>query len=404
MNDINVYLSAPSLICAAGNSSKDLWYSVTNGVQSGIKHITALDGTDFYAGRIDENLLTPSSARYEMHIMRIEDFALRGLEKQINAAKAKYADDRIAVCVGSCDNGTEISLAAHKKYFECGTFPAGYSLEAQGAPLVASFIKEKYALKGIALAFSTACSSGAGAIIKAAELLKSGLCDAVIAGGVDIASDTALIGFNSLEAISPEITNPFSKNRRGITLGDAAAFFVMTQEVLNNEETPPVRLLGYGESADAYHSTSPDPSGEGAAAAMKKALESANISPECVDYLNLHGTGTKFNDSMEAIAVEKVFDSYKVPVSTTKPVTGHTLGAAGALEASVCYNALVQNYGKSGSELRLPVQVWDGVRDDTFPEINIIDRCNMNTLGKVQICMSNSFAFGGANASLILGF
>ena len=244
----------------------------------------------------------------------------------------------------------------------------------------------------------TACSYSAGAIIKGAELNLSGICDAVVAGGIDIASDTVLMGFDSLEAISSEITNPFSKNRHGITLGEAGAFFVMTKEIL--QDGLPVQLLGYGESADAYHMTSPDPTGDGAKRAMEKALDFAGIKPEEVDYINLHGTGTKYNDSMEANAVSAVFGKNEVAVSTTKPVTGHTLGAAGALEAAICYTCIEKNYGKA--EIKLPVQVWDKQQDSEMPVLNIVDENSKNS-GKVKICLSNSFSFGGANSSLIIG-
>ena len=186
-----------------------------------------------------------------------------------------------------------------------------------------------------------------------AEMIKAGLADAAVVGGIDIASDTTLIGFSALEAVSSEITNPFSKNRHGITLGDGAAFFVLTKEPVVEcprsgciETTGNVRLLGWGESADAYHMTSPDPSGAGAEKAIRRAMENAGIEAKDVGYINLHGTGTKFNDSMEGKAVASIFGEKTVPVSTTKPVTGHTLGAAAALEAAICWKALVENKGK----------------------------------------------------------
>ena len=225
----------------------------------------------------------------------------------------------------------------------------------------------------------------------------------MIAGGVDIASNTVLMGFDSLEAVSSEVTNPFSANRHGITLGEAAAFFVVTADKLD-EVSLPVELLGYGESADAYHMTSPDPSGVGASCAMKQALTRAELNPTDIDYVNLHGTGTKFNDSMEAKAVDSVFGNYKVPVSTTKPMTGHTLGAAGALEAAICYFSIVNNQSKNKDEIKLPVQVWDGVQDSELPVLNFVGKDNKwENTGKVKICMSNSFAFGGANSCLIIG-
>ncbi|MCR5401933.1 MAG: 3-oxoacyl-ACP synthase [Treponema sp.] len=389
---MNVYLSEPAVLCGAGNNSETLWEAVTQGNQRGIKKVTALNGKEFYAARIDDQYLqTKSSSKYDMRIMRIEEACLLQLEKTIEKAKEKYPSKRIGVCVGSCDNGTEFSLKGHRSYFEKGNFEADYSLEIQGADYVSTFISKKYDLQGPCLTFSTACSSSAGAIIKAAELLKSGICDAVIAGGVDIASDTVLMGFDSLEAVSSEITNPFSKNRHGITLGEGAAFFLMSKESFSEKN---VRLLGYGESADAYHMTSPDPSGQGAVKAIKGALSSCGLEAKDIDYVNLHGTGTRFNDSMEAKALDQIFGDYKVPCSTTKAVTGHTLGAAGALEAAVSYLTLGKN--------SLPLQVWDKEADPELPAINIVSE-KVSLEKKVKICMSNSFAFGGANSCLILG-
>jgi len=399
---VPVYFSKPGLICGAGCGSGELWKSCTSGNQSGIRKRTAVSRKEFYVSRIPDETLRAVSARCDTRCIRIEAEALRQIAQEIGGAVEKYGRGRVAVCVGSCDNGTEISVAGHGTYLAEGSFPAGYSLEMQGADYPATFISETYGVTGPSLAFSTACSSSAGAIIKAAELIRSGLADAVIAGGVDIVSDTVLLGFDSLEAVSSEITNPFSVNRHGITLGEGAAFFVLTKDA--PAEGAAVKLLGYGESADAYHMTSPDPDGTGAAAAMKAALADAGLSAEEIDYVNLHGTGTNFNDSMESKAVRTVFADLNTPVSTTKALTGHTLGAAGALEAAVCYCAIVENKDRSGCDVALPVQVWDGEQDPAMPVINIITKGKpAATKGRVNICMSNSFAFGGSNACLILG-
>lgn len=396
-----VYFSKPGVVCAAGSSTDALWRSCVTGDQSGIKKIRSLSGKEFFAGRADDAVLKKTSARLDMRSIRIEDAALVQIEQEIFGALSEYGASRVAVCVGSCDNGTELSLPAHAAFVSDGAFPAGYALEMQGADYVATYIAEKYGISGSALAFSTACSSSAGAIIKAAELLKSGFADAVIAGGVDVTSDTVLLGFDSLEAVSPCITNPLSANRCGITLGEGAAFFVMTRDAPKDDML--VSLLGWGESADAYHMTSPDPSGAGAFRAMKTALIRAELAPDQIDYINLHGTGTKFNDSMEAKAVSELFSNCAVSVGSTKPLTGHTLGAAGALEGAICYTALTQNAGKAGGDIALPKHVWDGVRDPDLPLLNIAGAEGAKNTGRVKICMSNSFAFGGANASLVLG-
>lgn len=430
---MDLYLSKPGVMSCAGNNIDQLWNAVITGSQKGIKKVKACNGEEYFAARIDDSVLKPSGARYDMKIMRIENAALEQIADDVTAVRNKYGADRIAVCIGSCDNGTEFSLAGHRKYFADGEFPADYSLEIQGADYVSTFAKEKFGLRGPAVTFATACSSSAGAIIKAAEMIKAGLADAALVGGIDIASDTTLIGFSALEAVSSEITNPFSKNRHGITLGDGAAFFVLSREPLTVPEalegaadlttsTTTVRLLGWGESADAYHMTSPDPSGAGAEKAIRRALESSGLSLADVGYINLHGTGTKFNDSMEAKAVAAIFGETEedgkaggahaasVPVSTTKPVTGHTLGAAAALEAAICWKALMENSGKN-DKIKLPLQVWDGERDEELPNLNIVDGKSgadgeadaAGTGGQLKVCLSNSFAFGGANACLVIG-
>ena len=423
---MELYLSKPGVMSCAGNNIDEVWQSVTEGNQKGSKKYKACNGEEYFAARIDDKGLKPSGARYDMKVMRIENAALEQIAADVDAVKKLYGPDRIAVCVGSCDNGTEFSVAAHRKFFTEGEFPADYNLEIQGADYAATFVAEKFGITGPANCFSTACSSSAGAIIKAAEMIKAGLVDAAIAGGIDIASDTTLVGFGALEAVSSEITNPFSRNRHGITLGDGAAFFVLTREplpVVEPVETTlspsgltrrSIRLLGWGESADAYHMTSPDPSGAGAEKAIRRALKSAGLATRDVGYINLHGTGTKFNDSMEAKAVAAIFgevdgQAVKVPVSTTKPVTGHTLGASAALEAAICWKALVENSGKNDN-IKLPVQVWDGERDEELPTLNIVDgkscrggEAAAGTGGELKVCLSNSFAFGGANACLALG-
>jgi 3-oxoacyl-[acyl-carrier-protein] synthase-1 len=259
-------------------------------------------------------------------------------------------------------------------------------------------ISRKFGISGPAFTIATACSSGASAIKRGAELIRAGYCDAVIAGGADIVSATVFSGFHALEAVSDTLTNPFSKNRKGINLGEGAAFFLLDSEPAaeSRQSSPPekiscVELLGTGESADAYHMTAPGVDGAGPVKAMEAALLDAGIKSEQIGYVNLHGTGTELNDKAEALAMRTVF-RVPPPVSSTKPITGHTLGAAGALEAAICWMVLA---GKKG----LPVHCWDGVWDEEVPFSPVA----FGHTTAPSICMSNSFAFGGCNVSLILG-
>ena len=318
-------------------------------------------------------------------IIRIIDTALEQIRPLVEKAISAYGPGKIGVCLGSCDNGSEGSLLAHQALLTNGAFPADYELRFQGAAYPAEFIARKFGISGPVFTIATACASGASAIIRGAELIQAGICSAVIAGGADVVSDTVLAGFHALEAVSDSLTNPFSKNRKGINLGEGAAFFL-----LESTENSAVELLGAGESADAFHMTAPGPDGTGPAKAMNDALLDAGIQPGQIGYVNLHGTGTTHNDRAEDLAMQAVFPQVP-PASSTKPVTGHTLGAAGALEAAVCWMVLTEKRG-------LPVHCWDGVQDEN---ITLVPGTSLHNTP--SICMSNSFAFGGCNVSLIMG-
>jgi 3-oxoacyl-[acyl-carrier-protein] synthase-1 len=371
----NIYLSPPALICCAGKNRNEFYESCLNGNQSGIK------GPGFPTGRV-----TVESPR----ILRLIDAALEQIRPVIEKAVSKYGGEKIGVCLGSCDNGSEASLKAHDEYFTNGSFPQDYDIRFQSAAFPAEYIAAKFNAQGPVITTATACASGASAIIRGAEMIRAGICEAVIAGGADIVSQTVFLGFNSLEALSDSLTNPFSKNRKGINLGEAAAFFLLDSEP-HGDTRENIELLGYGESCDAYHMTAPAPGGEGPAKAMREALLNAGIEPRQVGYVNLHGTGTVHNDAAESKAMRAVFKEYNVPASSTKPITGHTLGAAGALETAVCWMAI--NEGKG-----IPVHKWDGVKDDGLPFHPSPGRS-----GAPSVCMNNNFAFGGCNVSLIIG-
>ena len=251
---------------------------------------------------------------------------------------------------------------------------------------------------------STACASSASAFVSARNNLYAGNCDVAIVGGVDIASLSVILGFASLEAMSDKPTNPFSANRSGLTLGDASVFFVVTREPcaeLCTTECSGLKVIGFGESADADHITAPRADGEGAYQAMKTALVDAGIEASQIGYVNLHGTGTELNDAMESRAVNRIFGEANhadVLVSSTKALTGHTLGAAGALELAFCCLSLQSRDGENNCTL--PSHLFDGVVDPNLPPVHLVkpDEKVKNLI----YCMSNSFAFGGCNVSLIV--
>lgn len=356
------------------------------------------------AASIDPNTLPPVADKwFDNRVNRLAQAALSGingdgLDDTIRKAVEKFGADRVGIFIGSCDNGSEASLSALRCFKETGKYPEGYVLDMQRADFPARFIAERYGIKGSILVHSTACASSASAFISARNSLYAGHCDVAIVGGVDISSLPVILGFASLEAMSDQPTNPFSANRSGLTLGDAAAFFVVTREPCPELcAEPTLKVIGCGESADADHITAPRADGMGAVQAMHTALEDAGISADQIGYVNLHGTGTRLNDSMESKAIAKVFGSEEngasVPVSSTKALTGHSLGAAGALEIAFCCMSL-----KNGGVL--PAHLNDGVVDPAFPAVHLVAPGEI--ANGLKYCMSNSFAFGGCNVSLIV--
>ena len=249
-------------------------------------------------------------------------------------------------------------------------------------------LREFWGVGGPSWVVSTACSSSAKVFASARRLLEWGLCDAVVAGGVDACTRTVAGGFHALEALSSSPTRPLAADRDGLNLGEGAAFFVLRRAA---EGERGVALLGVGESSDAYHLTAPDPEGRGAEEAMRRALEDAGLGAGNVDYVNLHGTGTTYNDAMECAAVRRVFGD-AVPCSSTKPMTGHCLGAAGAVEAALCWLALRRGFG-------MPPHVA-GNADPAIAPFPLPAPGNGALL---RTALSNSFAFGGSNAALVLG-
>jgi 3-oxoacyl-[acyl-carrier-protein] synthase-1 len=408
-----IFLSPPALLCCAGSDRFGFFEAAIRGDQTGIKPLSIATGNkltlkpepnikqsfmQFLAGRIDDGRLKQGGGPHEpapdLRLNRIVGVALEQLRPSMEAALRRYGKNRIGTIVGSCDNGSEPSLNAHRAYVQGGAFPPDYTLALQGAQGPAEYAAAVFGLGGPVLAVATACASGATALIRGAELIRSGVCDAVLAGGADLASEIALLGFDALEAVSDSLCNPFSKNRKGINLGEGACFFLLTRE-----RTPEgIDLQGAGESADAVHMTAPDSEGRGASSAMEAALEDAGVQSSEIAYVNLHGPGTPLNDRMEALAMERVFSSKfvnKKPLaSSTKPITGHTLGAAGALELALCW-MLAANPGAPA-----PVHCWDGQADEDMPALNFALPGSRPNPG---VYMSNSFAFGGCNVSLILG-
>ena len=340
-----------------------------------------------YFGQIKAKL--PALDEYPEHKSRnsaVLAFLADSIKDSINELKQKYSKDRIAIILGTSTSGLDETEDELKKFMQTGVPSRDFYYKSQEFGDPSMFLADYLEIDGPAYTISTACSSSARALICGKRMLESGLVDAVIAGGADTLCKVPINGFNSMGVLSHERCLPFNKNRAGINIGEGGGLMILSKENASLE------LLGVGESSDAYHVSSPEPSGAGAISAMKMALDNASLTPDDIGYVNLHGTATKLNDAMESKAMASLFKG-KVPCSSTKYLTGHTLGAAGIVEASIlCY--LLKH------DLDLPVQDFSHDEiDDTLDECGLIKE---KIKAKKKVMMSNSFAFGGNNASIII--
>jgi 3-oxoacyl-[acyl-carrier-protein] synthase-1 len=312
----------------------------------------------------------------------------------VAAAVRRLGVDRIAVVLGTSTSGIAEGGAAVALHRRTGAWPDGFSYRQQELGNLADHAARYLGITGPAYTIATACASSVKAFASARRLIRAGLADAAIVGGADTLCRLALNGFNAVEALSASNRcNPFSRNRDGIIIGEGAAAFLL------EPGDGPVQLLGVGETSDAYHVSAPTPDGAGAAAAMRQALADAGLLPEAICYINLHGTGTTLNDPMESLAVTSVFGG-QVPASSTKAMTGHMLGAAGACEAALLWLTLSRRDNPSGL---LPPHLWDGEAMADVPALKLtaVGDC-MPSRDRLAM-ISNSFAFAGSNASLVLG-
>ena len=390
---MTIYIHACGFHSALGSQHSDIHKRLQSGVGSNmVEELDVLnDGQPTIVGRIEGELPTISAsfAEYDSRNNRLALSALSQIERDIEHAKQQYGSDRIAVIVGTSTSGISDGEFAFTEKLENGQFPQSFHYSKQELGNSSEFVSHYYGLKGPNYAISTACSSSGRVFLTAQRLLNSGMVDAVVVGGVDTLCKLTLNGFHGLEALSTEHCQPFSAQRKGINIGEAAAFMLLSKD----KPTQPsnyVALLGCGDSSDAHHISAPHPEGNGAEQAMQKALLAASLKPEQIGYINAHGTATPLNDSMESKAISRVFPN-KVPVSSTKPLTGHTLGAASSVEAAIAWHILT-------FDLSLPLQNCQDKAEDI--EVDLVNCCQKL---KSKNILSNSFAFGGNNISLIFG-
>ena len=400
-----LFLSKPAILTALGNGIEDHLHLLFEEQKSPLVQSDNvfsqydLVGKQGYFGEVNLPLRPFPAELDTQHRSRNNQLlwhTLAQIEPQITDCIKRFGSSRVAVVIGTSTTGVDENIPVFKsgaKYQDWSEPSFNAQQISFSAP--ADFVAEVYGLTGLTYGISTACTSGARALISAARLLKNNLCDAVICGGVDTLSPLTVSGFGSLSVLSEQQTNPFSVHRNGINIGEGAAVFVMTKEPIDESN---IALLGYGSSSDAYHMSSPHPEGEGAISAFLNALSSAQLSAKDIGWINLHGTGTIHNDQMESLAVAKVF-GHHTACTTTKPYTGHTLGAAGAVEAAILWAIISRQYNSQG---KLPAQLWDKQTDPTLSQLAITDNTSCWQNGK-RIGASSSFAFGGNNSVLILG-
>lgn len=375
---------------AAGIGNQALLESL-KAKQTGLSPCTFLDikGIQAYTGEINNlssiklpDTLLPFTCRNN----QLAELALNqdNFIEKIEDLKNRTNKTRIGVFMGTSTSGIEQTEQAYKKSYLSEHLPDWYHYaETQNLYSLADFVCNRLKLAGVSQVISTACSSSAKVFASASRAIDAGLCDAAIVGGVDTLCLTTLFGFNALQLVDSDICRPCDTNRAGLSIGEGAGFAILEQPNGNS----PFCLSGFGETSDAYHMSSPHPKGAGAALAMNYALTMADIKANEVDYINLHGTGTPTNDKAECLAIAKIFRD--TPVSSTKGWTGHTLGAAGIIEAIISLLTL--------STQHLPANLNLKELDPNI-KVNVLQESIQTSVNKV---LSNSFGFGGSNASLL---
>lgn len=387
---MNLYLNDLGLLCAAGNSKPEIMSRLLTGDRSGLI-VTDEFGPKTVVGQITADLpeLGQQYSIYQCRNNRLLLEVLKQIRATVDGMISKFGANRVGVVLGTSTSGvrsTELALEHQAKF---GTLPELFHYKQQQMGAGADFLARYLGIAGPAYTISTACSASGKAFASARRLINLDLCDAVIVGGADSLCGLTVNGFAALESLSTGYCKPFGLHRNGINIGEAASLFVLSKE------PGPVQLLGIGASSDAYHFSAPDPAGTAVIAAMEQALHDAGKRPDEIDYINLHGTATVLNDAMESKAVNAIFGS-TVAASSSKGMTGHTLGAAAALELGLCWMLLAENEGGY-----LIPNINDDEPDTTLAPLHLAKR-GERLERSLQVCQSNSFAFGGNNVSIVI--
>ena len=343
---------------------------------------------------VDHQQLPPALIEYDCRNNRLAQLGLEqdGFAQAVRNAAGRFGAGRIGVFLGTSTSGIyETELAYRERDPATGALPAGLVYHGSHNPYsLAAFVRAYLGLQGPAASVSSACSSSGKVFGSAWRMIDAGLIDAAVVGGVDSLCLTTLYGFGSLDVLSDAPCRPFDAARGGISIGEGAAFALL-ERTPDHLPADAIVLRGVGESSDAHHMSSPHPQGLGAKMAMQQALAMGRVEPAAVSYINLHGTATASNDAAEGKAVVAVFGARGVACSSTKGATGHTLGAAGGIEAVI--SALALRHGMA----------WGGVNTAQVDPDIAVDYLLHNRTLPIDLVLSNSFGFGGTNCSLLLG-
>jgi 3-oxoacyl-[acyl-carrier-protein] synthase-1 len=380
-----------SIACAAGLGRSALAAALRTGTSGLRPNDVGANPLPTWIGRVDgieQTQLPESLAEWDCRNNRLawvalntDDFLAHAL-----AARDRYGASRIALVLGTSTSSIGATEEAYARLTPDRRFAEDLRRAVLHSPhSLSDFVRAALGLTGIATTVATACSSSAKVFAQAERYVRLGLADAAIVGGVDSLCGSVLYGFNSLELVSRGPCRPFDVQRSGISLGEAGGFALLEPR----GDTGPW-LLGYGESSDAHHMSTPHPEGRGAQVAMLGALRTAGMEPGTVDYLNLHGTASQKNDEVEARVVARLFPA-STHASSTKGWTGHALGAAGMVESAVCFLALEHGWRPGTLNLEHPdAACGPQVRREPGEH-------------EVRYALNNSFGFGGSNCSLLFG-
>ena len=399
-----VVITGIGLISPIGNNKEDFLYSLKNGT-NGIKNISLFDTEDFsvkIAGESNINLEDKFSKKELNKIDRFTAFSILAAEqavKQSNLVNHSSKED-IGVIVGSGIGGISTFEEQHKRLLKHPRKVSPYFIPSMISDIAAGHISIKYGFKGINYGVVSACATGSHSIGDAYRQIKYGDAEIILAGGSEAPiTPMSMAGFTNMKALTKnsninEACRPFDLNRDGFVMGEGAGILVLESEksAIDRNATILCEIIGYGATADAYHLTTPAPEGEGASRAMEIALKENNISYKDIDYINAHGTSTLFNDKNETSAIKNTFKEHskKISISSTKSMTGHLLGAAGAIEAIISILTINNSFIPPTINYKNP-----------DPDCDLSYTPNKSIKKDVNYAMSNTFGFGGHNASLL---